>query len=173
MGELAVLVNGLPGAGKTTLCSALRSSLDMPVVAKDAIKEALAEAVDVRLPTRDLGALSSDAMWSLIAWIDVPVIIESFWMTGRDEEFLRAGLERAGVRRGVEVWCEAPLAVMRTRFTTRPRHFAHRDADRVEEWESLAAGAEPMSGYPVIRVDTSRPVDIDSLAAQIRHTIAH
>ena len=37
-----VLVNGLPGAGKTTLATALAGALPATLVSKDAIKEALA-----------------------------------------------------------------------------------------------------------------------------------
>ena len=83
----------------------------------------------------------------------------------------RAGSEIAGVASGVEVWCEAPFEVLRERFTTRPRHAVHDDAHRMPEWEASARTARPISGFPVIRVDTSRPVDTAQLVARLRALI--
>jgi predicted kinase len=50
-----VLVNGVPGAGKTTLATALAGALPATLVSKDAIKEALASAV-VGVSSEALGA---------------------------------------------------------------------------------------------------------------------
>ncbi|ROQ38776.1 putative kinase [Frondihabitans sp. PhB188] len=167
MASFVVLVNGVPGAGKTTLSAELGRVLAVPVVSKDAVKEALADAVDAVLPTSPLGAVASDAMWSIAALIDGAVVIESFWFTGRDDAFLAAGLRTAGAIRGVEVWCEAPVDVMRMRFRTRARHAAHDDAARTAEWEVFAQAAAPLSGFPVVRVATDGPVDVAALAAAI------
>jgi predicted kinase len=40
MADLLVIVNGLPGSGKTTLARRLGAALEAPVVSKDALKEA-------------------------------------------------------------------------------------------------------------------------------------
>lgn len=172
MAEVAVIVNGVPGAGKTTLCAQLGPILDMPVVSKDALKEALAEAVPVTVPTSALGAIASDALWAVVGVIQTPVIVESFWISGRDERFFEAGLRTAGILSGVEVWCEAPVDVMRDRFLTRPRHFAHDDARRVDEWESMARSASPVSGFPVLRVDTVGHGDVPGLVREVRRALA-
>ncbi|AMM20846.1 hypothetical protein AX769_12715 [Frondihabitans sp. PAMC 28766] len=171
MATFAVVVNGAPASGKTTLSRILRAELDLPLVAKDAVKEALVEAVGAPLPTRDLGGLSQDVVWRVVGMIDGPVLVESFWGTGRDEEFFARGLKVAGVTSGVEIWCEAPLEVLRERFTTRPRHAVHDDANRMPEWEASARTARPISGFPVIRVDTTGPVDTAQLAAELRTMI--
>src|SRR3954466_15378346 len=42
-----VVVTGPPGAGKTTIASALRERLGLPLIAKDTLKEALGEALEV------------------------------------------------------------------------------------------------------------------------------
>jgi adenylate kinase family enzyme len=39
----AVLVTGLPGSGKTTLAGPIASRLNVPLIAKDHIKELLAD----------------------------------------------------------------------------------------------------------------------------------
>jgi predicted kinase len=173
MSEFAVLINGLPGAGKTTLAANLHDALGMPVVAKDAIKEALAEAVDVRLPTQRLGALASDVMWSIVRELPEPAIVESFWLSGRDDAHFSSGLEVAGIRRGVEIWCHAPLDVMRSRIRTRPRHFVHQDEGRHEEWEFFAQAARPISRFPVISCDTGKAVDLKRLATEIMQHARH
>lgn len=51
VGSVAIVLNGVPGSGKTTLAPLLARELGFPVVARDAIKEALADAVAVPLPT--------------------------------------------------------------------------------------------------------------------------
>jgi predicted kinase len=166
MSRSIVLLNGVPGAGKTTLSAPFARELDATLISKDAIKEALADAVAASLPTSRLGALASDTMWRLAAMVDGLAVVESFWATERDEQFLRAGLTTAGAERAIEVWCEVPLELARERYITRPRHHAHSDDGRLAEWDVLAAAAQPCSGQPVLPVDTSSAVDVGALARQ-------
>ena len=168
MATLAVIVNGIHGSGKTTLATGLAVELGFPVVSKDAIKEALANIVPGRLPTRRIGALASDTMWSLAAMIDGPLIIESFWATDRDEEFFERGVETAGIEAGVEVWCEVSIETARRRFEWRPRHPVYGDAARGFEWEELARQARPISRFPTLEVNTESPVDVSILATELR-----
>lgn len=170
MPDRIVVLNGMAGAGKTTLASPLAAALDIPFVSKDAIKEALGDAVDVRLPTRAVGALAADALWRIVGMLEGTVLIESVWLAGRDEDWFRIGWESVGSPLGVEVWCEAPRDVMRERFFTRPRHAVHDDGGRLAEWEQSADAARPMTGFAVIRVDTTHPVDVAALATTIKET---
>ncbi|GAA0440119.1 AAA family ATPase [Leifsonia naganoensis] len=168
MADRALLINGAPASGKTTLARRLCDELGLPLVTKDDIKEALADAVPVPLPTSRVGAIASDAMWQLVGLIDGTVIVESFWFSGRDGEYLRSGLDTAGIASGVELWCEASAEIARERYLTRPRHPAHDDAQRLDEWELFHRDAQPVSGFPVLRVDTEYPVDIESVARRVR-----
>lgn len=169
MSRVAVLLNGIPGAGKTTLAEPLGRELSIPVVRKDAIKEGLADVIPARLPTRSLGALSVETMWAIVGMLDEPVLVECFWATGRDEGFLTEGLRVGGVEVGIEIWCTVATELARERVVTRARHHAHQDGERsLEGWDELTRSARPISRFPVIEVDTSGPVDVPALAAEIR-----
>jgi predicted kinase len=165
--SIAVLVNGPPGAGKSTLAGDLARDLGVPLLSKDLLKEAMADQVLSRLPTTGLGAIASDAMWKLAALIDGGVVVDSFWCSGRDEGFLSRGLEVAGIRDAVELWCAADIDTMRERFRTRARHPAHHDDARAGEWEQMVRTAAPMSGYPVLEVSTDAVVDGADLVRRV------
>ncbi|MFC4139261.1 MULTISPECIES: AAA family ATPase [unclassified Microbacterium] len=168
MPDRLVVLNGMAGAGKTSLAGPLAAVLGFPLVSKDAIKEALGDAVDAPLPTRAIGALAADALWRIVGMLEGTVLVESVWLAGRDEEWFRRGWESVGSPVGIEVWCEAPRDVMRERYLTRPRHAVHDDQARIDEWEAAVDAARPMTGFPVVEVDTSAPVDVADLARRIR-----
>ncbi len=172
MPDRLIVLNGMAGAGKTTLARPLAAALGAVAVSKDAIKEALGDAVAAPLPTRRIGALDADALWRIVGMLEGTVLVESVWLAGRDEEWFRHGWESAGAPVGIEVWCEAPRDVMRERYRTRPRHAVHDDGVRLAEWDAAADAARPITGFPVVRVDTSQPVDVDALAATIRQTFS-
>lgn len=170
MPDRLIVLNGMAGAGKTTLTAPLAAELGAVVVSKDAIEEALGDAVDAQLPTRAIGALAADALWRIVGMLEGTVLIESVWRAGRDEEWFRRGWESAGAPAGVEVWCEAPRDVMRERYLTRERHAVHDDGTRVAEWDEAADAARPMTGFTVMTVHTAQPVDVDAVAAAIDQT---
>ncbi|WP_230012377.1 AAA family ATPase, partial [Microbacterium sp. Bi128] len=62
-----ILINGLPGSGKTTLSRQLGQALSIPVISKDNLKEALADIALGNVGSGRLGQIASDTMWQLAA----------------------------------------------------------------------------------------------------------
>ncbi|MEU8899420.1 AAA family ATPase [Nocardia sp. NPDC048505] len=169
MDKLLVLVNGLPGAGKTTLGTGLARSLNAWFLSKDVIKEALAGCLENAVETPDLGGVAMDTIWALAARAPADVVIDSWWFKPRDLAFARAGIAGAGARRTLEVWCDLPAATARSRYAARQRAPIHRDRQRLaEHWDEWAAHAAPLGLAPVLVVDTTGPIDHGALAERIQ-----
>ena len=172
MASVAILVNGLPGSGKTTLSATLAGVLGCPLLAKDPITEALVDLAGPMIAPESLGGIAMDTVWAMAGEVEAGVVVDAFWHRERDLEFARAGVERAGSPRTVEVWCDVDpdTALQRVvdRLTAGGRHPAHGTVESTRaSWPTWAAAAEPLGDWPVIRVDTSTPVDMDDLVVQI------
>ena len=162
-----ILVNGLPGSGKTTLARRLGAALGVPVVSKDAVKEGLLTAVPEARPA-GLGAVAMEAAWSMAADLTGTVVLESWWFRPRDLEFTVAAWRRCGEPELVEVWCDVPAEVARGRFANRVRHPMYEDARRLAtSWDDWAERAAPLAIGEVVRVDTSGDVDIAAVVRQV------
>lgn len=164
MAKSLILVNGLPGAGKTVLSSLLGQALATPVLSKDVIKEALADASSNRLTSRRVGQIASDTMWQLSAAMPGRVIVESWWYRPRDVDYVIDGVALSGTPTVVEVWCDIPADLARRRYLERQRHQVHPAAISEEDWANWSTGAVPLGIGRAVRVDTSFPTSPDALS---------
>jgi predicted kinase len=165
-----VLVSGAPGAGKSTLAGPLAAELGFALLAKDRIKETLAEVLgdgagELAWSTR-LGAASMELLWALAADAPAAVLEANFWPGDERHE----GHLRRLDADAVEVHCACPLAVAMRRYAERRvgRHAVHAEAHRVVSPEAWAKWARPVGLGELVSVDTSTPVDIAGLASEVR-----
>jgi predicted kinase len=170
-----VIVSGPPAAGKSTLAGPLAAELGFALIAKDRIKEALHNTLgwvtgpDLAWSQR-LGAASMELLWALA--LDAPaVVLEANFWSG--DARLEAPM-RALAAVPVEVHCRCPLDECLRRYAERApsRHPVHVDGpERGVTAETFARSARPIGAGPVITVDTTGPVDIQQVAAEVRRLL--
>lgn len=164
---LFVVVSGPPASGKSTLAPPLARELQLPLVAKDTIKDALMSVLPVPDvdASRQLGRAAVAAMLAVAAASSVGAVIESnFYRTVAIHDLaLLPG-------RVVEVFCRCTADVANTRYRDRAgsRHAGHFDHVRsVEElWNDEVA--EPVAGgWPLLEVNTNVPVPLREVVALV------
>lgn len=164
----AILVNGVPASGKSTICGALadgltRAGICAVPLALDTVKEGLYAEFGIgdRDHNRRLGRASYHAIFNAIAaFPDTHVPLIDAWHGFQPPEILRAHIERAGIGRVIELWCAVSPEVAATRYRSRARHPGHPPASYAEELHALATRARPLGEFgPVLTIDTEAPPD--------------
>lgn len=166
---LLIIVNGLPGTGKTTLARRLAADVRLPVFSRDGMYETLYDALDCR--SDELPASIGPASFTLLYYVVGSVlaagqslIVEGFF--GRPElrsaEFLH--LKRTYDFEPFQILCKADGTVLLNRFLGRvgtgERHVGHPDLEWIEQnKERLLQGhLTPLTlGGQIIEIDTTSP----------------
>ena len=162
-------VSGRLGAGKSSLAAPLAAELGYSLVTKDLIKETLHDALYVpgdgeigRAWSQRLGGASFDLLWTLAARAGDMVIEANFHPHSEYELDKLRGLGD----RIVEVHCACPAEVAVARYNARPRHEVHTVKQVTLAW--MEPYDRPVGIGSLITVDTTVPVDIASVAAEVR-----
>ncbi|MDX8455928.1 ROK family protein [Mesorhizobium sp. VK9D] len=175
-GRRAVLVNGIPASGKSTVSRGIIERMGWPLLALDTVKNpflAMLDGVD-REFNRTLGRASYAAIWSIVG--EAPpgaTFVVDAWFGFQTRELLEEHLARAGVGQTAEIWCHAPGDMLAERYRARldQRLPGHPGAAYIPELIELAKRAEPLRRGPLFDVDTTKPVDFDAITAWLREVM--
>lgn len=159
-----VLVAGPPGSGKSTLATALATELELTLIAKDEIKQALMDVLgppETVPDSRRLGRAAVMAMFAVAERSPGAVLDSTFYpYTVGALQRLRPPL--------IEIRCRCPLEIVEARYRARSRrrHPGHLDEQRSPEelWNENESHLTPLGLGPLIEVDTSGPVDPAAVA---------
>jgi predicted kinase len=162
-------VSGRLGAGKSSLAVPLAAELGYSLVTKDLVKETLHDVLyvpgdgeAVEAWSRRLSGASMELLFALAARAGDMVIEANFHP---HSEYELAKLRGLGDR-VVEVHCACPAEIAVARYNARRRHEVH--------WLKTVTLAamdrydRPVGVGPLITVDTTGPVDVASVAAEVR-----
>ncbi|ESY75117.1 transcriptional regulator [Mesorhizobium sp. LNHC221B00] len=173
----AVLVNGIPASGKSTVSRGIADRMGWPLLALDTIKNPFLEVLGGgdREFNRTLGRASYQAIWSAVG--EAPAgstFVIDAWFGFQPREVLEDYLRKAGVEQTVEIWCHAPGEVLAERYGARldQRPAGHPGAAYIPELIELAKRAEPLRRGPLFDVDTTKPIDFDAITAWLRAVMA-
>ena len=168
----AILVNGVPASGKSTVAAGVSRALGLPLLGLDTVKEALFGELGTgdRLYNRRMGRASFAAIWALVgAFPPGSRVVVDAWFGFQPLEFLTQHLLLAEATILCELWCHAAPAEIERRYLERcsQRHAGHLGPEYAPELRVLAERAQPLNLSPVIAVDTSAPADIEAIVRSL------
>ena len=171
MGAKLIVIQGVPGAGKTTILKRLAGDLSVQAVGKDQIKENLYDIFGTEdLAWKEmLGRASIRMLYELVDELlasGVTCIVENAFFA----KFAASELSEIAAKHDasiLEIYCKVPIAVAKQRFIERSssgeRHAGHRDqlhAAYIEDpafWERYA----PLKIGEYVEVDTAQFSDAE------------
>jgi predicted kinase len=150
-----VIVSGPPAAGKTTLAATIGRHFGLPVISKDAIKEALMDHLGGGPPVGTAAFAVQFAVARELLSAGIGLVLEGAFF--RDQTELA---EIADLGQTVTISLECALEVLERRYVGRlsDRHPSHRGLEALPDLrqriESGAYGV-PNLARPLLRVDTT------------------
>ncbi len=160
-----LLVSGAPASGKTRLSRRLSAAYTLPLLARDAYKELLFDALGSpdRAASHTLGVAAYALLYASIGWLldaGVGVVVDSNFHRGSSEESLAPLIARS---RTVLLHCETTQEERASRHIDRAvrgdRHPGHHDGVMPKEVQAnVEAGIfDPLDlDIPLLRIDTTR-----------------
>jgi predicted ABC-type ATPase len=174
MGREIVFISGAPGSGKSTLAGQLAEALQMNLIGKDLIKEALWDVFDPPAGdlewSRRLGASAMEVIWTLATQSRRAVLEANFRPHSAYEKSKLSGLS-ANL---VEVHCVCPPELARERYERRAAQSTHHPAHVTPTLDPvlLAEFDQPVGLGTVIEVNTTVAVNIEDLTRTILAELA-
>jgi predicted kinase len=171
-----VVVTGPPASGKTTLATAIADEIGLPMIAKDAIKERLYDALGPgdREWSMRLGRATYPLLFDILAQelrASRSVVVDAtFGPRVANREF--AALHQRWPFDALQIYCTAPRDVLLARYAARApaRHPGHLDASIGEEVAAaLDAGRWSRLALPgrCVTIDTT-----DSAGVTVARAVA-
>ena len=103
--KTAILINGIPASGKSTITRLLAETFSLPVLTIDGIKEPFMARAPVDRPmNRQLGCAAYEVIWSIVGASPASMVwlIDAVRLSAA--ETLQRLLQQAGVEQVIEVW---------------------------------------------------------------------
>ncbi len=181
-----ILVNGLPGTGKTTLARRLAADVHLPVFSRDGLYETLYDALACRSNGASplLGSAAFALLYSVTGAVlaaGQSVIVEQFFGCPelRTAELLQ--LQHTSDFEPFQILCETEGSVLLERALARAgteeRHASHQDMAWIEQNKArlLHGQLAPLAlGGQLVEIDTTTPHSFDyaALLAQVRAALS-
>lgn len=163
MAGTLILVNGLPGTGKSTLAKQLSDDLAYPLIGKDMLKEWLYDNMNASMQesAKLLGKSAAQMLYVIMndfMAADKSLIVESAFQARYDRDEISVIVANRQAR-CLEIYCTTELEENRRRFTERLMN-GRRHAVHIESVEGFVVNEEILRKYEPL--DVGRTVKVDT-----------